>query len=207
MFRAYTSIRSGVLQSKARMCMQVHMRWLSMRLGGQVYRRGLYCTRTCGRRRNMRGLSSSEFGAWFSSGCGIPSCKIYLCCKMYLCACLWVLGSCRGHLVGVDNCCDVGCILGKWQFGSHEVCKWLLIWGVITYYVCVGTCNDLCEALAQQGTCHAPMCRFEICILLFCLACFFCRSESRSEWVACKMELLQVRVALVPINCEQWSFG
>ena len=148
MFRAYTSIRSGVLQTKARMCMQVHMRWLSMRLGGQVHRRGLYCTRTCGRRRNMRGLSSSEFGAWFSSGCGIPSCKIYLCCKMYLCACLWVLGSCRGHLVGVDNCCDVGCILGKWQFGSHEVCKWLLIWGVIMYCVCVGTCNDLCEALA-----------------------------------------------------------
>ena len=123
---------------------------------------------------------------------------------MYLCACLWGLGSCRGHLVGVDNCCDVGCILGKWQFGSHEVCKRLLIWEVIMYYVCVCTCNDLCEVLAEQGTCHAPRCRFEICILLFCLACFFCRSESRSEWVACKMELLQVRVALVPINCEQY---
>ena len=38
MFRAYTSIRSGVLQTKARMCMQVHMRWLGMRLGGQVHR-------------------------------------------------------------------------------------------------------------------------------------------------------------------------
>ena len=41
MFRAYTSIRSGVLQTKARMCMQVSMRWLGMRLGGQVHSRGL----------------------------------------------------------------------------------------------------------------------------------------------------------------------